>query len=139
VRQQARSAARCASKPAAPPSAVGHRPPGLSAVVPAVFRPWYPPRSEAIMEGGVMTTAIAQDLWHSQCDALQDLTAFIDEHGPGTGQPLPLLHWRVGPSRIVRAEIHSLDREHGGAHRDPRAVLVAYSKTLGTKIVEHPD
>jgi len=97
------------------------------------------PKRPAIIEGGVMTTAIAQDLWHSQCDALQDLTAFIDEHGPGTGQPLPLLHWRVGPSRIVRAEIHSLDREHGGAHRDPRAVLVAYSKTLGTKIVEHPD
>lgn len=93
----------------------------------------------AIIEEGVMTTAIAQDLWRSQRDALQDLTAFIDEHGPGAGQPLPLLHWRVGPSRTVRAEVHSLDREHGGGHRDPRAVLVAYSKALDAKIVEHPD
>lgn len=86
-----------------------------------------------------MTIAIAQDLWRSQRDALQDLTAFIEEHGPGTGQPLPLLHWRVGPSRMVRAEIHSLDREHGGADRDPRAVITAYSETLGARIVEHPD
>ena len=97
------------------------------------------PRRPATTGEGVMTISIAQDLWRSQCDALQDLTAFIDQHGPRTGQPLPLLHWRVGPSRIVRAEIHSHDREHGGGHRDPRTVLSAYSDTLGARIVEHPD
>lgn len=96
-------------------------------------------RQPAITLEGVMTTVIAQDLWRRQRDALQDLTAFVDEHGPGTRQPLPLLHWRIGPSPMVRAEIHSLDREHGGGHRDPRAVLTAYSEALGVEIVEHHD
>lgn len=86
-----------------------------------------------------MTITTAQDLWRSQRDALHDLTVFIGEHGPGTGQPLPLLHWRVGPSRTVRAEVHSFDRERGGGHRDPRAVITAYSDTLGMRIVEHPN
>lgn len=86
-----------------------------------------------------MTTVIAQELWRSQRDALLDLTAFINNHGPLTEHPLPLLHWRVGPSHTVHAEIHSLDREHGGGHRDPRAVITAYSDVLGTRIVEHPD
>ena len=86
-----------------------------------------------------MTTATAQQLWRSQSEALHDLTTFIDEHGPGAEHPLPLLHWRVGPSHTVRAEIHSLDREHGGAQRDPRAVMAAYCGALGARIVEHPD
>jgi hypothetical protein len=86
-----------------------------------------------------MTTVIAQELWRSESHALHDLTMFIDEHGPGADVPLPLLHWRVGPSHTVHAEIHSLDREHGGGHRDPRTVIAAYSGALGTRIVEHPD
>lgn len=104
------------------------------------MRQYWPDRLEEAgdIREGVMTIAIAQDLWLSQREALQDLTAFIDEHGPGTGQPLPLLQWRVGLSRAVRAEVHSLDREHGGGHRDPRAVITAYSDTLGMRIMEHP-
>lgn len=86
-----------------------------------------------------MTTAIARELWRIQRDALRDLTAFVDEHGPGSGNPLPLVHWRVGLSGTVRAQIHSLDREHGGGHRDPRAVVTAYSDVLGAKLVEHLD
>jgi hypothetical protein len=86
-----------------------------------------------------MTTVIAQEMWRDQSEAMHDLTAFIDEHGPGAERPLPLLHWRVGPSHTVHAEIHSHDREHGGGHRDPRAVITAYCGALGTGIVEHPD
>jgi hypothetical protein len=86
-----------------------------------------------------MSTVIGQEMWRDQCEALHDLTAFIDDHGPAADHPLPLLHWRVGPSHTVHAEIHSLDREHGGGHRDPRTVLTAYSGALGTPIVEHPD
>lgn len=86
-----------------------------------------------------MTTALAQDLWRCQCEALLDLAAFVDEHGPGTDRPLPLLHWYIGPSATVHAEIHSLDRENGGGHRDPRAVITAYSEALDTGMVQHTD
>ena len=83
------------------------------------------------------TTSVARELWRSQRDTLDDLTAFVDEHSPEAEHPLPLLHWSVGPSRTVHAEVHALDREHGGDHRDPRTVVTAYADVLGTGIVEH--
>lgn len=86
-----------------------------------------------------MSTVIAHELWTSQRDALHDLTAFVGEHGPDTDRRLPLLHWSVGPSHTVHAEVHSLDREHGGGHRDPRAVITAYADALHTDVMEHTD
>lgn len=85
------------------------------------------------------TTTVSQDLWHSQHDALADLTAFVAEHAPDAEHPLPLLHWSVGPSRTVHAEVHALDREHGGGHRDPRAVLTAYCDVLGVEVMERQE
>ena len=81
----------------------------------------------------------AQELWKGQRDALVDLTAFLDEHAPGTSRALPVLHWSIGLSRTVYARIHALDREHGGGHRDPRAVITAYSDALGMRVAEHED
>ncbi|ACU73915.1 hypothetical protein Caci_5055 [Catenulispora acidiphila DSM 44928] len=86
-----------------------------------------------------MPSTTVQDLWRSQSDALHDLSAFIDQHAPGTDLPLPLLHWSIGSSHTVRAEIHPLNRENGGGHRDPRAVITAYSEALGTVVTEHRD
>jgi hypothetical protein len=83
------------------------------------------------------TTTVADELWRSQRDALQDLAAFIDEHSPDAERPLPLLHWSVGPSRTVHAQVHAFDREHGGGCRDPRAVVTAYADVFSTAIVEH--
>lgn len=83
------------------------------------------------------TPSIALELWRGQRDALDDLAAFIDQHSPDAEHPLPLLHWSVGPSRTVHAEIHALDREHRGGHRDPRTVLSTYADLLGTGIKEH--
>jgi len=85
-----------------------------------------------------MNTSTARELWLSQRDALTDLSTFIAEHGPDTGRPLPLLHWSVGPSSTVHAQIHAFDREHGGGHRDPRAVISAFADALGVAIMEHP-
>jgi hypothetical protein len=84
-----------------------------------------------------MTPVIDQDPWRRQCDALDDLSSFIDEHAPGKRHSLPLLHWYVGPAHTVRAEIHAFDIEHGGGHRDPRTVITAYAKALDTCVEEH--
>lgn len=86
-----------------------------------------------------MTSIIARELWRNQRNALEDLAAFVDQHSPDAEHPLPLLHWSVGPSHTVHATVHALDREHGGRHRDPRAVITAYAYVLGTRIVEHQE
>ncbi|GAA2006748.1 hypothetical protein [Catenulispora subtropica] len=79
------------------------------------------------------------DLWCGQRDALTDLTAFVDGHGPDSEHPLPVLHWKIGLSRTVYARVHAFDREHGGGHRDPREVITAYAEALGTVVEQHPD
>jgi hypothetical protein len=84
-------------------------------------------------------TSVALDLWHGQRDALGDLTAFVDQHSPDAEHPLPLLHWSVGPSRTVHAEVHALDREHGGGYRDPRTVLTSYAEVLDAGVLEHQE
>ncbi|MEY9913582.1 hypothetical protein ABIA35_009855 [Catenulispora sp. MAP12-49] len=86
-----------------------------------------------------MTTVIAHELWRSERDVLHDLAAFVAGHGPDADHPLPLLHWYVGPSHTVHAEIHSLDRENGGGHRDPAAVLAAYADALHADVMELPN
>lgn len=83
------------------------------------------------------TTTGSHELWRSQRDAFEDLAAFVGEHSRDAEQPLPLLHWSVGPSHAVHAEVHALDHEQGGGFRDPRAVVTAYADAFGSTILEH--
>ena len=87
----------------------------------------------------MIAPTVAHELWRSQRDALEDLAAFVSAHSPDSVRPLPLLHWAVGPSDTVHAQVHALDREHGGDYRDPRAVVDAYAAALDTDVAEHQE
>ncbi|HEV2347576.1 MAG TPA: hypothetical protein VGS97_26025 [Actinocrinis sp.] len=87
-----------------------------------------PPQQEG--KGASRWRASEVDLYVWQMQVLDDLTKFVEAHGPSKRQPLPVLSWMVGTTRSVSARLVS------GLDYDPVSVLRAYAAVLGVKVIE---
>ena len=67
------------------------------------------------------------DRWHWQLQLLDDLTDFVQKHGPSSSNPLPPLNWVLGVARQASAELPLSDP-------DPMATLNAYARAVGSNI-----
>lgn len=70
------------------------------------------------------------DLYCWQLQALDDLTKFVEAHGPSKKRPLPALTWTVGTTRTVSAEIWPYSSQ-------PLQTVTAYADVLGVEIKSH--
>ena len=86
-----------------------------------------------------MTAVTEEDLWRVEHDVLRDLMAFVEDHGPGSAHPLPVLFWRVGPARIVTAQVHAFEADPDGHRSGPREVVADYAAAFGSAVEEHRD
>ena len=71
------------------------------------------------------------DRWCWQIQALDDLTAFVADHGPAASLPLPTLNWTLGTGRALSAELHTYEP-------DAHSTLTAYALALGVDVIERP-
>lgn len=76
------------------------------------------------------------DAWVRQSQTLDDLAAFVRDHGPRSKAPLPVLNWKLGAFREIGADLPSFEP---GAKR--MATLDAYAAVLGAEVTtrEAPD
>ena len=72
----------------------------------------------------------AVDHWVRQVQTLEDLTAFVHEHGPRSAQPLPALNWQIGSFHGISADLVA------PYDPDPLGTLAAYARVLDTSVVE---
>ena len=75
-------------------------------------------------------------MWRCQLNGLEDVHAFLREHGPGSAAPLPVLPWRFDKSGTFFAEIeggYTLD--HETMQKVPaHTVLAAYAVAIGAAV-----
>jgi len=75
------------------------------------------------------SAGIDVDAWIRQSQVLDDLAAFVREHGPRSKNPLPVLPWKIATYREIFAELPSFEPD---AQR--MATLDAYAAALGTVV-----
>lgn len=69
------------------------------------------------------------DAWVRQSQALDDLAAFVREHGPRSASPLPVLNWHIGAFRSIGADLPTFEPD-----ADRLATLDAYAAALGAVV-----
>lgn len=69
------------------------------------------------------------DAWVRQSQTLDDLSAFVREHGPRSKTPLPVLNWRLAAFREIGADLPSFEPD-----ADRMATLDAYAAVLGAVV-----
>lgn len=69
------------------------------------------------------------DAWAWQSQTLDDLAAFVREHGPASKAPLPVLNWTIGAFCAISADLPTFEPD---AQR--MATLDAYAAALGAVV-----
>lgn len=69
------------------------------------------------------------DAWVRQSQTLDDLAAFVREHGPRSAAPLPVLNWTIGAFRAIGAALPAFEPD-----ADRLATLNAYAAVLGAAV-----
>ncbi len=69
------------------------------------------------------------DAWVWQVQTLEDLSAFVGEHGPKAAVPLPVLNWTLGVGREIGADVPSFKPV-----AERLATLEAYAAALGVAV-----
>lgn len=84
--------------------------------------------------GGRIAYYTEGDAWRWQLETLEDLTAFVRAHAPGTRKALPTVVWSVAGYRGARGDAGCVLDPPTGTYRDPLAVLSAYAAALGAEV-----